>query len=158
MANKRLYVSGLDDLEKQLISLGAETGVKTLRSAGRKAMEPVQISAAIGAGEDSGDLRQAIVISSSKPRRGRSRAVDIHVGATKKSVTETAGDGSKSRRKLSHVIHAAIAQEYGTSKQQADPFLRPALLLNYDRVLVTFKAELAKAIKRAIKRQSRTKK
>ena len=144
-------VEGLAELEKALLDLGAETGIKTLRTAGRKAMEPVLIAATIGANRDSGDLKDSIAISSRKGKGGN-RAIDIDVGPTKKKAPKSEGG-----RELAGVNQKAIAQEFGTSKQQADPFLRPALDQNVDRVLDLFGTELEKAITRAVRKANRGK-
>ena len=146
-------VQGLRELEQQLTALGAETGVATLRRAGRKAMEPVKEAAIAGAGEDSGDTKKAITISTSRKRNAKSRAINIRVGATKRIVVDIDSEGNKTKRRVEHVAHAVIAQEFGTSKQDADPFLRPALEDNAELVLSTFKTELGKAITRAMRKQ-----
>ncbi|SIQ13788.1 HK97-gp10 family putative phage morphogenesis protein [Marinobacterium stanieri] len=151
MSIQNFEVQGMAELEEALLDLGAETGFKTLRSAGRKAMEPVLIAATIGANRDSGDLKDSMAISSRKGKGGN-RAVDIDVGPTKKKAAKSEGG-----RELSGVAHKAIAQEYGTSDQEAEPFLRPALDQNVDRVLDLFGSELGKAIARAVKKANRGK-
>ncbi len=57
MADK-FIVSGLKELERDLLKLGAVGGVKALRAAGRSAMKPVLTAAIAGAHEDTGDLRK----------------------------------------------------------------------------------------------------
>ena len=149
-------VEGLAELEKALLDLGAELGYKTLRTAGRKAMKPVLDSAIAGANEETGDLKAAHAISAKKGRGARGKggdtAVEIHVGPTRRSVVQKGADGSKSRNKLAGVSQKAIAQEFGTANQQAEPFLRPALSQNADKVLSQFSKELATAIDKAAKK------
>jgi len=152
----RYEVEGLKELEKALLELGAELGYKTLRTAGRKAMAPVLQSATAGANEDSGELKRAMAISTKKGRGARGKggdtAVEILVGPTRGTVRETAADGTKSSRKLVGVNQKAIAQEYGTVNQKAEPFLRPALANNANQVLSNLGTELAAAIEKAAKK------
>ncbi|KXJ57187.1 HK97-gp10 family putative phage morphogenesis protein [Neptuniibacter pectenicola] len=152
-------VEGLDELEKKLLTLEAETGFKTLRSAGRQAMKPVLLDIVEGAHEDTGDLKRSLGI---KTNRGKysNRAVDIHAGVVKKSVQEVT-DGKRSTRHLPRYFMKALAQEFGTSKkrqQTADPFISPALTKNHMTVLSVFKNELKKAIDKAILKANKGKK
>ncbi len=148
MADISFEVEGLQELEQALLDLGAEVGLRTLRTAGRKAMGPVHVVAAIGANVKSGDLRDAIATST---KRGKgNNALDIRVGVTRTKLPKTEGG-----RVLAGVNQKAIAQEFGTSKQKAEPFLRPALEQNAERVLSIFKTEMAKTIERAVKRAAR---
>jgi len=149
-------VEGLAELDKALAELGAEMGYKTLRTAGRKAMQPVLQAAILGANEDTGELKKSIAITVKKGRGARGKggdtAADISVGATRKSITERAEDGTRQRRELNMINVKAIAQEYGTVKQKAQPFLRPALANNVNQVLSNLSTELAAAIEKAAKK------
>lgn len=145
-------VEGLAELEQALIDIGAATGIKALRSSGRKAMKTVLEAAKSGAHEDTGQLKQAMTISTKRDNKSSTRAIDINVGPTRKTVTQKNSDGTKNKHKLSNINQKAIAQEYGTSKQKADPFLRPALEDNVGTVLSSFKTELASAIKKAARK------
>lgn len=138
-------VEGLKELEKALIGLGAELGVKTLRSAGREAMKPVLAAAQIGVHFDTGDTLESLAISAAKGKGDT--AVVINVGATKRKASKKEGG-----RKFVGVNQKIIAQEFGTKKQKPDPFLRPALEQNADQVLSIFKTSLAKKIDQATKR------
>ena len=152
----RYEVEGLKELEKALLELGAELGYKTLRTAGRKAMRPVLDSATQGANEETGALKAAMAISTKKGSGARGKggdtAVEIRVGPTRRSITVKADDGSKSKQKLNNINQKAIAQEYGTVNQTAEPFLRPALSNNANSVLNSLKTELATAIEKAAKK------
>ncbi len=149
MTIQNFEVQGLAELEEALLDLGAETGFKTLRTAGRKAMEPVLIAATIGANRDSGDLKDAMAISTRKGKGG-DRAVNIDVGPTKKKAAKSEGG-----RVLAGIGQKAIAQEFGNSHQQAEPFLRPSLDQNVDRVVDTLATELGKGIDRAVQKANR---
>ncbi len=149
-------VQGLAELELALLDLGAETGFKTLRAAGREAMKPVMEDMKANAKHDTGDLEESIVISSTAMKRSQ-RGVLIHVGPTRKRLTRRV-NGEKQTRTFNRTFMKALAQEYGTHgkrKQKAEPFIRPALDKNVRKVLDIFKANLAKRIDRAAKRAAR---
>ncbi len=139
-------VEGLADLEKALLGLGAEVGFKTLRTAGRKSMKPVLADAQANVSVDSGDTKESLAISAKKGK-GHVSAVVINVGNTRKKARKSAGG-----HQLASVKQKALAQEFGTSRQAADPFLAPALIRNSDQVLQLFKSELAIAIEKAAKK------
>ncbi len=111
-------VTGMDELARQLEGLGRDVSTKILRDAGRAALEPVLEDMQEHAGYDdtaSGPhMRDSISIRSTT--RGRSQ-VTLRVGPSK----------------LHHM--KALAQEFGTVKQVASPFIRPALDYNKTRVL-----------------------
>lgn len=138
-------VSGLKELEKALTELGQKAGLKALRKASREAMGGVQLSMAMGAGynSDSPDgehMRDSIKISTKKldsKHGGKDNALATRVGPSKKHSQK------------------AIAQEYGTAKQAADPFMRPALYENRHRIVRTFRTVLATEIQKAIKKQTK---
>ncbi|EOX3942285.1 HK97-gp10 family putative phage morphogenesis protein [Vibrio alginolyticus] len=138
-------VSGLKELEKALTELGQKAGLKALRKASREAMGGVQLSMAMGAGynSDSPDgehMRDSIKISTKKldsKHGGKDNALATRVGPSKKHSQK------------------AIAQEYGTAKQAADPYMRPALYENRHRIVRTFRTVLATEIQKAIKKQAK---
>jgi len=147
-----MEVDGLDELEKALLELGAQTGFKTLRTAGRKAMAPVLVDMSEGANENTGELKRSLQISTSKGKVNN-RAVNINVGNTRRRATKSEGG-----QLLAGVKQKAIAQEFGTSKQRAEPFMVPALVRNTSTVLNTFSSELKKAIDKAILKANKGKK
>lgn len=147
--NPSIDVEGLADLEKALLALGAETGFKTLRAAGRKAMKTVLADMEQGANEDTGELKQSLQISARKGKSG-ARAVNINVGNTRARATKANGG-----EKLAGAKQKAIAQEFGTAKQQAEPFMIPALVRNHEAVLSDFATELKKAIDKAAKKAAK---
>lgn len=112
-----INVTGLDSLERQLKAMGDEA-LKVLRDAGRAALEPVLEDMKQHAGYDDAasgpHMRDSISIRSTT--RGRSQ-VTLRVGPSK----------------VHHM--KALAQEFGTVKQVASPFIRPALDYNKTRVL-----------------------
>lgn len=132
-------VEGLAELEQALLQLEAKTGEKVLKSAGKRAMKPVEQAAIEGAGFNTGKLRESITTSARKGK-GKS-AARILVGPLRKKARKKSGVGLDGRENAK-----AIAQEYGTSRQQAEPFLRPALDKNARRVLNDFADELGKEV------------
>ncbi|MCM7383391.1 HK97 gp10 family phage protein [Enterobacter hormaechei] len=115
-----MEVKGLQELERQLLSLGEKVGTQVLREAGKAALEPVleDMKAHAGYDETAKDehMRDSIKIRSSSKAKGNA-VVYLRVGPSKK-----------------HFIKA-LAQEMGTVKQVASPFIRPALDYQKAKVL-----------------------
>ncbi|MEF4799974.1 HK97-gp10 family putative phage morphogenesis protein [Escherichia coli] len=116
----RMEVKGLQELERQLLALGEKVGTQVLRDAGKAALEPVLEDMKAHAGYDEtakGEhMRDSIKIRSSSSKAKGNAVVYLRVGPSKK-----------------HFIKA-LAQEMGTVKQVANPFIRPAL--DYQRAKV----------------------
>lgn len=121
-------VSGLAELERKLIELGEKVGTQVLRDAGKAALEPVLEDMSQHAGFDdsaSGEhMRDSIKIRSSSSKSKGNAVVYLRVGPSKK-----------------HFIKA-LAQEMGTVKQVASPFIRPALDYNQAKVLRILAVEI----------------
>ncbi|SNY85073.1 HK97-gp10 family putative phage morphogenesis protein [Serratia sp. JKS000199] len=124
-----INVTGLDSLERQLKAMGDEA-VKVLRDAGRAALEPVLEDMKQHAGFDESStgphMRDDIKIRSTS-RMNDPRYLTV--------MTFKVGPSKKHHMK-------ALAQEFGTVKQVALPFIRPALDYNKTRVLRILAAEL----------------
>lgn len=135
-------VEGLAQLEARLLELKTEIAVRVLARAALVAFEPVLEAAKAGVPTESGELREAIRITTRKPSSGDTVVV---VGLRINPTTPLPGDESPARRW--HFI------EFGTAHVAAHPFLRPALDQNADRVLSLLKEELAAGIERAARRQ-----
>ncbi|BBJ81273.1 TPA: HK97-gp10 family putative phage morphogenesis protein [Klebsiella pneumoniae] len=112
----RMEVKGLDELERQLMALGEKVATKVLRDAGFDETS---------AGPH---MRDSIKIRSST-RKGKGNAV----------VTLRVGPSKQHHMK-------ALAQEFGTVKQVADPFIRPALDYNLQTVLRVLTVEIRNGI------------
>lgn len=114
-------VAGLAELERRLIELGEKVGTQVLRDAGKAALEPVLDDMQQHAGFDTSatgeHMRDSIKIRSSPSKSKGNAVVYLRVGPSKK-----------------HFIKA-LAQEMGTVKQVAAPFIRPALDYNQAKVL-----------------------
>lgn len=129
----RMEVTGLDELEQQLIALGEKVGAKVLRDAGVEAMKIVEEDMKQHAGYDERSpgphMRDSIKIRTRKgTKKYAATVVSIRVGP---------GD--------EHYMKAS-PQEFGTVKQVASPFIRPALDYNVDRVLSVLTTEIRNAI------------
>lgn len=121
-------VAGLAELERKLIELGEKVGIQVLRDAGKAALEPVLDDMQQHAGFDTSatgeHMRDSIKIRSSSSRSKGNAVVYLRVGPSKK-----------------HFIKA-LAQEMGTVKQVAAPFIRPALDYNQAKVLRILEIEI----------------
>jgi HK97 gp10 family phage protein len=118
----RMEVQGLKELEQQLLSMGEKVAVKVLGTAGKEAMEIVREDMQQHAGFDdtsTGSHMRDNIKTTYQNRMNDGRwltAVTIRVGPSK-----------------AHTMKA-LAQEFGTVKQVADPFMRPAL--DFNRAIV----------------------
>ena len=140
-------VTGFKELEKSLLELekisGKTTGGKaSLRRSLTKAMQPLEQRAKDLAPKDTGDLADSITTKKTKAVRisrtefAKASGVEVSTGPTGK---QEGGVGAW--------------KEFGTVKEAADPFMRPAMDSEAHKVLVNVrdltKADLDKAIVRA---------
>lgn len=127
-------VTGLAELEKSLLGVGEELALNIIRDAGILALQPVVDDMIGGAGYDqtsTGEhMRDTIRI------RSRSRMKE---GRYPTMMTFRVGPSGK------HTIKA-VAQEFGTVKQVAGPFMRPALDHNIPAILNTLAREIRAGI------------
>lgn len=134
MSDKAKYgLKGDKDLEKQLIQLDTNVGMKLMRRAGRKAAKPMKQDMEANANrsdEEGVHMADSIkMTTSSRSRSSNARFLKISVGPSKEHNQK------------------AVAQEFGTSKQQKEPFIRPAgrkHKAGQERVLIS---EVNKALK-----------
>lgn len=119
----RMEVKGLKELERDLLALGEKVAGRVLASAGKEAMEIVSEDMQQHAGYDedsSGPHLHDNIKTTSRNRMKDSRwntVVTIRVGPSKEHTMK------------------ALAQEFGTIKQVASPFMRPALDFNRAKIL-----------------------
>ncbi|UBX28471.1 HK97-gp10 family putative phage morphogenesis protein [Arsenophonus apicola] len=130
----RVEIKGLRELEYALKKLGDEIAVKVLRDAGREAMKPVLEDMKLHAGynvlSNKEHMRDSIKI------RTNSR---INDNKTQTVVTIRVSPSKQ------HAMKARF-QEFGTVKQIARPFIRPALDYNRQFVLNTLTEEIRNSI------------
>ncbi|EDA1366436.1 hypothetical protein A4K41_19385 [Salmonella enterica subsp. enterica serovar Singapore] len=128
----KMEVTGLDDLERQLMALGEKVGTKVFRDAGREALKVVEEDMKQHAGYDETStaqhMRDSIKIRNSNRKSRGSTVVTLRVGPSKQHYMK------------------ALAQEFGTVKQVAEPFIRPALDYNVQTVLRVLAVEIRNGI------------
>lgn len=131
-----LKMTGIGELMGKLDALGAIAGRKVLTAVARKAMKPVHQSALQKVAVDRGALKASIRLATVKP----------------KSSNVVASAGISIRGPGAHRWHF---EEFGTRRQKARPFLRPAFAQHQQAILTSITELLAKAIHQATKRQYR---
>ena len=128
-----IEVKGMQELERQLLAMG-DKAVKVMRNAGREALAPVleDMKAHAGFDDDSAGehMRDTIKIRSTS-RMNDDKYLTV--------ITLRVGPSKKHHMK-------ALAQEFGTIKQVAEPFIRPAMDYNKSRILRVLAVELRAGI------------
>lgn len=128
-----IEVKGLQELERQLLTMG-DNAVKVMRNAGREALAPVLEDMKAHAGFDDASagehMRDTIKIRSTS-RMNDDKYLTV--------ITLRVGPSKKHHMK-------ALAQEFGTIKQVAAPFIRPAMDYNKSRILRVLAVELRAGI------------
>lgn len=147
MAN--VSVQGLSELRNTLLNLGSEIASKNggpVRSALAKGARRVRDVARGNAGSssDSGRLQKAVFA-----RRDRNPAAE---GLTESYIVGV--KRGKSREDQSGAFYWSFV-EFGTVKQPAQPFLRPAFEQTKQSFAVEFTTDLRKAIASAVKRSAK---
>lgn len=124
-----MQLDGLEALRQQLEALERDVSTKILRQAGRAALALVQddMRQHTGFDAESHDVHMRDSITLRGTTCGRAQ------------VTLRVGPGKKHRIK-------ALAQEFGTVKQVAHPFIRPALDYQKSQVLRLLAAEIRRGI------------
>lgn len=159
MIEPKIEIQGLQELEKNLLALGADLGSKALTSALRDAADPfldqMKQDAAIG-GYGSRTVKtkggSKVEISPGFMRsRIKKRAIRNRKGAASKKFD--AKTTALVRVGVFRVPYA-VQVEYGTSRSKAQPFVRPAADRG-DEVVRLFKGRLQHRIKLAARRLAR---
>ena len=118
------------DFDRILEDIDKKVGVKLLRDAGREAMKIVQLDMISNAGFDEESIgphmRDSIKIRSTNVAETshKNMIVTLRVGPSK----------------FHHM--KALAQEFGTVKQVAKPFIRPAMDYNVQKILQVLATEI----------------
>lgn len=118
------------DFDRLLETIDKKVGVKLLRDAGREAMKIVQLDMISNAGFDEESIgphmRDSIKIRSTNVAETSryNTIVTLRVGPSK----------------IHHM--KALAQEFGTIKQVAQPFIRPAMDYNVQKILQVLATEI----------------
>ena len=124
-------IKGLKDLAKNSDKLKKSFASSTLRTALRNAAAPVRRKARANVPVDEGDLKRAIAINAKVDKKGEGYA---DVGFRKEMA-----------------FYGGFV-ELGTSRQQAQPYLRPALDESEGEIKEAFIAAMNKTIGKALGR------
>lgn len=145
----RVRLSGFQDVGRTLREhLPKATGKNVLRRTARQALEPMRATAEARAPRRFGDLVRSITIGTRVA--GGSRAVHVGGGriraASKAGVSMHMGPGRHPQ---------AITQEFGTFKEPAQPYMRPAWDAHHQEALDIIATNLWSNIKAAVERRAR---
>lgn len=144
----KVKVSGLLELHEALKNLDHDLHKKTMRAAGRSAMEPVAVSARNNVVRDTGGLYSTIKATATTDLRRLRKA------GRKASMIASVSAGRASR-KDGVTGHQALNIEFGNAKTPAKPFLRPALQGKQRSTILRFRMHLRKGIEKSAKKQAR---
>ena len=130
---------GFDKLNKKLLALDTDLAWKALRQAGRETMKPVRDEIRAGANFDKDSegkhMRDSISIRIRKgSRKSRQRAATIKVGPTGPHA------------------HKALAQEFGTKRQKAEPFIKKSFAKKRHSLLTNLHRFMKRRVDNAMKK------
>lgn len=151
MAGGSAKIEGARELKLALRNLGKSLGKGVLRRVGKKRLVPMRDAAIANAPEKFGDLKKDIKVGTTlaKSQRGR-RGEHIGGGAfrtpSKDDVTVYMGPG---------LLPQAIIQEFGSFKEDAQPYMRPAFDAEADGVIDGIGDDLWAEIAKTAARQRR---
>lgn len=147
----RFEVEGLDDLERQLTALGGKDGLTALRRSARAAMKPVKDQMEATAPFDEKKTQAPGADADKHELKARAEHMRDDIKMTSRRQDKKGGhNNALSVRVGPHRAHTqkAAAAEYGTIKQDAEPFMRPSLYDNRHQVVHIMKDRLAAEIAR----------
>ncbi len=135
-------LSGFRELDRALGQLPKATAKNVLRRVLKKAAQPVDDAASAAAPVNTGVLERSVITGSQLTRSQRRGAVlptsnyyaEIHIGTS---------------------LGRGMFQEFGTFKDAAQPWFRPAWEANKDAALTVIKVELGAEIEKAAKRDAK---
>lgn len=145
-------VVGLKDVNKVFQELSDEIGDKKATSkilipAVREAMKPVLDAARADAPEDTGALKRSLQIEARRPNRRDKKSK--YVSSTDNVIAVVTTASGKKLKKMGIKSDArSIAQEFGTAKHPAHPYLRPALESEHINVANKLGAIISKRLDR----------
>lgn len=135
-------VEGLKEIYAALRDLPKATAKNTIRRVLKKRAQPIADQAGSAAPVEWGDLKKSIVVSTkltkrqrAKYRKASSNDVDVFVGPS--------------------ALPQAHLQEFGTSKEPAQPYMRPAWDKNKSGLLEGLADDMWKEIEKSVARMAR---
>lgn len=155
-----IHVSGLRELEAQLLAIGEEYGPKAALSPVRRALgkagKVVQATAQARVHRKSGTLAENIIVTTyRKPPEGQI-GVKVTVRAKAKGYKSNSRNVRSGKIGLNYNFYGPLFYgsflEFGTSHQPAYPYMRPAFEENKNMLPGLIRDELAKAIDATVKR------
>lgn len=154
MVRTTTKLTGFKELEKSLGELSRAAGTGVLRRAGTKAMEPMAKLASSLAPDDATtppvDLHTSIGVSA-RARTGRGGLQDLEKGNRVNIHVGPAFDLERYAR--------ALVMEFGSYKDQPQPYMRPAFDQDgaavIERLKPLIRAEIDKTVARAARRAAR---
>ena len=150
MATVSVQVTGLNDVLKVFQQLEDDFGDKMARSkvlvpAVREAMKPVLAQARADSPIDTGGLRRSLQVEARRPTRKDKSSKYVSSTDTVIALVTTA-PGKKLAKMGIKSDARAIAQEFGTAKNPAHPYLRSALETQSSAVVDNLKNILIRRI------------
>lgn len=145
-----IILEGVGDVRRAFEELADEIGDKKATSkilvpAVREAMKPVLAQARLNAPEDTGGLKRSLQVEARRPTRKDKGSKYISSTDTVISLVTTAP--GKKLAKMGIASDArAIAQEFGSARNPAQPYLRPALESQSQKVIDDLAQILARRI------------
>jgi len=158
-----VQVLGLKELEAKLRALGEEYGAKAalspVRAALRKAGKVVQQSAIARVRRKTGTLAENIIVTNDRKPPNGQLSVKVTVRAKAKAYKSNSSNVRQGRIGLEYNYYGPLFYarflEFGTSRMNPYPFLRPAFDENKGTLPEIIKSELAAAIDRSVARLKR---
>jgi HK97 gp10 family phage protein len=150
VATTTIKLTGMADVEDALRRLEDDFGNKMARSkvlvpAVREAMKPVLANARANAPVETGGLKRSLQVEARRPSRKDKNSKYVSSSDTVIALVTTA-PGKKLAKMGIKSDARAIAQEFGTAKTPAHPYLRTALESQSASVVENLKAILVRRI------------
>ena len=153
--NVDFRIEGMANIKKNMMELEKDVRLKGARFAGRKASNVIRDAAianaeAIDDSETANSIAKNIVVQFATKTFKRTGDVMFRIGVrggakTRKENEKNAGGDTFYWRFL----------EFGTSKMEAKPFLKPAMTDNIDKATNVFVSEFDRWLTRAVKRMKK---
>ncbi len=145
-----IKLEGIGQVDQALKQLEEDFGAKTAQAkvlvpAVREAMRPVLLDARQNAPEDTGDLTRSLLVEARRPTKRDRRSKYVTQTDTVIAAVTTAS-GKKLAKMGIKSDARAIAQEFGTARHPAQPYLRPALEANAQNTVTRLGNILARRI------------
>lgn len=163
-----IKVTGLKEVERELLKLGSRDGTRVLRQAMLRATKPIEDQAKLNAAlisKGSGALEKSIArrfvvgkgdsfFSGVLPNMGGRFTVVI--APLKKNRVAVALYNLFYQRKRRGIFHGHFV-EFGTERSSKQPFLKPALDAKGGQAIDSLASEIKQGIARLLKRRARKK-